>query len=190
VASLANVRARQAGVQKARAEYYPKISLDASVGWSKLDVSAFDSPYFGNSKPVYGVGVGIDLPIFDGFARASKLRAAKSELRAAESELAGSRNAVIREVWKARTDLTTALRKQASAGKLLAAAESAFAASLEAYRQGLGTYVDVANAQRNVVAARGVVVDTRSAIFTGTAALALSVGDLAKPSPFSTRPQP
>ena len=67
-------------------------------------------------------------------------------------------------------------------------AESAFDASLEAYRQGVGTYVDVVNAQRNVTAARSVVVDTRSAIFTSAAALALSVGDLAKPSPSSASP--
>jgi hypothetical protein len=43
--------------------------------------------------------------------------------------------------------------------------------------------VDVANAQRNVTAARSVVVDTRAAIYTSAAALALSVGDLARPAP-------
>ncbi len=185
VARLANLRAQQAEVQKARAAYYPKISLDASAGWEALQVNAYDNPYIRNSKPDYGVGLAIDLPIFDGFARASKLRIAQSELRAAESELANSRNAVIREVWKAYTDLKTAVRKQESATKLLAAAGSAFDASLEAYRQGLGTYVDVANAQRNIIAARGVVVDTRSAILTDAVALALSVGDLAKPPPSS-----
>src|SRR5271170_5251993 len=169
VARLAKVRAQQAEVQRAHAAYYPKISLDAGVGWEALDVNAHNDPYFGNSKPVYGVGVSISLPIFDGFIRANKLRIAKSELRSAESELANSRNAVVREVWKAYTDLKTALRKQESAAKLLAAAESAFDASLEAYRNGLGTYVDVANAQRNVTSARSVVIDTRSAIYTSAA---------------------
>ena len=183
VARLAKVRAEQADVQKAHAAYYPKISMDASAGWEALQVNAYNDPYFGNSKPDYGVGLSISLPIFDGFIRANKLRIAQSELRAAESELANSRNAVVREVWKAYTDLKTALRKQESAAKLLSAAESAFDASLEAYRNGLGTYVDVANAQRNVTSARSVVIDTRSAIYTSAAALALSVGDLAKPSP-------
>jgi outer membrane protein len=183
VAKLAKVRAEQAEVQKAHAAYYPKISLDASAGWEALQVNAYNDPYFGNSKPDYGVGLSISLPIFDGFIRANKLRIAQSELRSSESELANSRNAVVREVWKAYTDLKTALRKQESAAKLLSAAESAFDASLEAYRNGLGTYVDVANAQRNVTSARSVVIDTRSAIYTSAAALALSVGDLAKPSP-------
>ena len=61
--------------------------------------------------------------------------------------------------------------------------ESAFAASVDAYRQGVGTYVDVANAQRGVTTARFVSVDTRSSIHTCAAALALSVGGLANPHP-------
>ena len=182
VAKLANLRARQAQVKKARAAYYPKIALDANAGWAELDVSVKNSPYFGGNEPIYGGGVTISLPIFDGFARRNKLRVAESDLRAAEDELTHSRDSVIREVWKARTDFETALRKQESAQKLVSAAESAFAASLDAYQHGLGTYVDVANAQRNVTASRSVRVDTRAAIYTSAAALALSVGDLARPS--------
>jgi outer membrane protein TolC len=181
VAKLASLRASQAEVRQARAAYYPKISLAANGGWSKLDVNAYDSPYIGNSKPTYGVGLEIELPLFDGFARANKLRIAESKLRTAESELADTRNTAVREVWKSYTDLKTALRKRESADKLLVAAQSAFDATLEVYRQGLGTYVDVANAQRYLTAARSTVVDARSDIFTGAAALALSVGDLAKP---------
>jgi outer membrane protein TolC len=183
VIKLANLRASQAQVRLARSAYYPKISLEGSAGWEKLDLDAYNSPYVGNDKPVYGVGLAIELPIFDGFARANKLKAAESQLRAAESELTDTRDQAVSEVWKAYTDLKTALRKRESADKLLAAAQSAFDASLEAYRHGLGTYVDTQNAQRNVTAARSAMVDTRSAIFTSAAALALSVGDLAKPAP-------
>ena len=58
VAKLANLRARQAGVRLARAAYYPKVSLEANGGWSKLDINAYSSSYTDNSKPAYGVGVG------------------------------------------------------------------------------------------------------------------------------------
>ena len=186
VAKLAKLRAAQDAVHQARAAYYPKISVDANAGWMKLDINGYDSPYVQNSKPVYGVGVAVELPIFDGFLRANKLRAAQSELRAAEDDLTDSRDAAVRQVWKAYTDLKTALRKEESADKLLAAAQSAFDASLESYRQGVGTYIDVANAQRNVTAAQSVVVDTHSAIYTASTALALSVGDLAKPEESSS----
>jgi outer membrane protein TolC len=183
VARLANLRACRDRVRLARSAYYPQISLEGNAGLSKLDINAYDSPYTGNSKPVYGIGLAIDLPIFDGFARANNLRIAESQLREAESELTDSRDQAVSEVWKAYTDLKTALRKQDSAEELLSAAQSAFDASLEAYQHGLGTYVDTQNAQRDVTAARSAVVETRSAIFTGAAALALSVGDLAKPAP-------
>lgn len=179
VAKLASLRARQAQVRQARSAYYPKISLEGNVGWDKLDVNVYNSPYTGNSKPVYGVGLAVDLPIFDGFARASRLKIAESQLREAESDLTDTRDRAVSEVWRAYTDLKTALRKQDSAEKLLAAAQSAFDGSLESYQNGLGTYVDTQSAQRNLTAARSAVVDTRSAIYISSAALALSVGDLA-----------
>jgi TolC family type I secretion outer membrane protein len=183
VAKLAAVRAAQAQVKQARADFYPKVAVGASVGWEKLDVNAYDSPYVGNSKPDYTLGISLQLPIFDGFLRADKLKIARSQLRAAESDLADSRDAVVRQVWKAYIDLKTARTKQDAAAKFLSAAQSAFDATLESYRQGLGTYVAVANAQQNLDTARGTVVNTRSAIFTASAALALAIGDLAKPAP-------
>ncbi len=190
VARLAGVRASRAEVKRARAAYYPKVALGANVGVSELDVSAVNSPYFGGADPVYGVGLTVELPIFDGFARSRKLRIAESELRAAESEFAGSRDAVVREVWKAYTDFKTALRKQESAAKLVSAAESAFNASLDAYHHGLGNYVEVVNAQHSLTVARSMMIDTRSAIFTGATALALSIGDLARPAAKSTGSHP
>lgn len=182
IAKLAALRAARADVKKARAAYYPKVAVGANAGIAQLDMSVKDSSYFGGNEPVYGVGLTIELPIFDGFARAKKLRIAESEVRAAEGELAGSRDAAVREVWKSCTDFKTACHQVASAETLLAAAQSAYDAALEAYRQGLGTYVDLMNAQRSLAASRSVMVDTRAGIFTARTALAYSVGDLAKPT--------
>ncbi len=185
IAKLANVHAREAEVRKARADFYPKVAIDAHVGRLELDVSVADSDYFGDNHTVYGAGISVEVPIFDGFERRQKLRMAEADLRAAESELSGARDAAVREVWKAFTDFKTALRKQDAAAKLLTAAENAYAAVLESYDHGLSTYVEVVNAQRNVTAARSVGSETRAAIFTSAAALALSVGELAKPRPSS-----
>jgi outer membrane protein TolC len=149
-----------------------------------------NSPYFGGADPTYGAALMVEVPIFDGFARRNKLRAAEADLRAAESELSGARDSVVREVWKAYIDFRTALRKENAAEKLLAAAESAYASVFESYRNGLSTYVEVVNAQRNLVSARGVGHDTRSAIFTSSTALAFSIGELAKPLPPPPPPQP
>ena len=188
VASLANVYAKQDQIKKVRAEYYPKVALDAHASETDLEVSIKNSPYFGDTRPTLGVFLTASVPIFDGFGRRYKMEAAEADLRAAENELAGARDSAVREVWKAYTDFKTALRKQDSATKLVTTSQNAFDAALESYKQGLSTYPEIASAQRNLAAARSVSHDTQAAIFTTASALALSTGDLARPSVRPLRP--
>jgi len=188
VAKLANVYAKQDEIKKVRAEYYPKVAIDAHATETDLEVSIAHSDYFGDTKPTLGVFLTASVPIFDGFGRRYKMEAAEADLRAAENELAGARDSAVREVWKAYTDFKTALRKQDSATKLVAASQNAFDAALESYKQGLSTYPEIASAQRNLAAARSVSHDTQSAIFTAATALALSTGDLARPTTRPLRP--
>ncbi len=188
VAKLANVHAKEDGIHKVRAEYYPKVAVDAHVTETELDVSIAHSPYFGDHRPTYGVFLTTSVPVFDGFARDRQMDMAKAELRGAENELAGARDSAVREVWKAYTDFKTALRKQDSAGKLVTASQNAFDAVLESYKNGLSTYPEIVSAQRNLASARSVSHDTQAAIFTTATELALSTGDLARPSSRPLRP--
>src|SRR6266404_2194115 len=188
VAKLANLHAKEDEIRKVRAEYYPKVAIDAHASETELDVSIANSPYFGDHRPTYGVLLTASVPIFDGFARRHKMEIAEAESRGAENELAGARDGAVREVWKAYTDFKTALRKQESAAKLLTASQNAFDAVLESYKNGLSTYPEIVSAQRNLASAQSVSHDTQSAIFTAATALALSTGDLARPSSGVTRP--
>jgi outer membrane protein len=189
VAKLADVHAKEEEIRRIRAEYYPKVLVDAHVSETELDVSIADSKFFGDDKPTWGALLTVSVPIFDGFARRYKLDAAAADLRASESELAGARDGAVREVWKAYTDFRTALRKQDSAARLVTASQNAFDAVLESYRNGLSTYPEILSAQRNLTAARSVSHDTQSAIFTAAAALALSTGELARPSTRPVKPR-
>jgi outer membrane protein TolC len=188
VAKLANVHAKQDGIRKVRAEYYPKVAIDAHVSETELDVSVAGSKYIGDNRPTYGAFLTVSVPIFDGFGRRHKMEMAESELHGAENELAGARDSAVREVWKAYTDFKTALRKQESAAKLVTASQNAFDAVLESYKNGLGTYPEIVSAQRNLASARSVSHDTQSAIFTAATALALNTGDLARPASGVARP--
>jgi outer membrane protein TolC len=188
VAKLANVRAMQNEIRRVRAEYYPKVAIDAHVSMTELDVSIAGSKYFGDNKPTFGALLTVNVPIFDGFARRHKMEMAEAEFRGAEGELAGARDSAVRDVWKAYTDFKTALRKQESAAKLVAASQNAFDAVLESYQQGLSIFPEIVSAQRNLASARSVSHDTQSAIFTAATALALSTGDLARPSSRPVRP--
>jgi outer membrane protein len=188
VAKLANVRAKQNEIRRVRAEYYPKVAIDAHVSETELDVSINNSKYFGDNRPTFGAFLTASVPIFDGFARRHKMEMAEAELHGAENELAGARDSAAREVWKAYTDFKTALRKQESATKLVTASQNAFDAVLESYKNGLSTYPEIVSAQRNLASARSVSHDTQAAIFTTATALALSTGDLARPSTRTVRP--
>ena len=188
VAKLANVHAKENEARRVRAEYYPKVIVDAHVSETELDVSIAGSDYFGDHKPTWGAFLTVNVPIFDGFARRYKLEVAEAELRGAENELAGARDGAVREVWKAYTDFKTALRKQDSAARLVTASQNAFDAVLDSYQHGLSTYPEILNAQRNLTSARSVSHDTQAAIFTAAAALALSTGELARPSTRPLRP--
>jgi outer membrane protein len=182
VAKLANVHGKEQDVRRVRAEYYPKVTLDAHGSETELDVSVTNSDFFGGARPTLGVFLNAEVPIFDGFARRHKLDMAEAELHQAENELAGARDSAAREVWKAYTDYRTALKKQDAAEKLLTASKSAFDAVLESYKQGLSTYPEVVSTERNFTAALATSHDTLAAIYTSQAALALSVGDLARPA--------
>jgi outer membrane protein TolC len=188
VAKLANVRSKEYEIRRIRAEYYPKVTLDGHFTETDLQVSVAKSDYFGGTRPTFGAFLTMNVPIFDGFARRHKLDMAEAELHQAENELSGARDSAAREVWKAYTGYTTALKKQDAAEKLLTASKSAFDAVLESYKQGLSTYPEVVSTERNLTAALATSHDTQAAIYTSQAALALSVGDLARPAPRTVRP--
>jgi outer membrane protein TolC len=188
VAKLANLHAKEDGIRRVRAEYYPKVAIDAHFSETELDVSIAHSDYFGDHRPTYGVFLTASVPIFDGFGRRHKMEMAEAEMHGAENELAGARDSAVREVWKAYTDFKTALRKQDSAAKLVSASQNAFDAVLESYKNGLSTYPEIVSAQRNLASARSVSHDTQAAIFTTATELALSTGDLARPTARPLRP--
>src|SRR6266513_1894632 len=183
VAKLANVRAKEQGILKVRAEYYPKVTLDAHVSETDLQVSVAKSDYFGGTRPTFGAFLTMNVPIFDGFARRHKLDMAEADLHQAENELAGARDSAARDVWKAYTDYRTALKKQDAAEKLVTASKSAFDSVLESYKQGLSTYPELVSTERNLTTALATRHDTLAAIYISQATLALSVGDLARPEP-------
>ncbi len=183
VIKLANLRAMEAEVRAARADFLPKVAVSGNVGDATLNTSIGGSAFFGGQHTIYGAAVTVDVPLFDGAERLNKLRIAEAGLRSAQSELSQAQDAAVREVWKAYIDFKTALREQDAATRLVAAAQNASDAVVASYRNGLSTYVEVANAERDLTSAGSTEHNTRAAIFTSAAALALSIGDLATPAP-------
>src|SRR5215468_2383071 len=68
VAKLANVRSKEQEIRQIRSEYYPKVTLDAHVSETELQVSIKHSDYFGGGDYTLGAFLTMEVPIFDGFA--------------------------------------------------------------------------------------------------------------------------
>jgi len=178
---LAGVRAKEAAVGKARADFWPRLAVRSAVGGNIGRLSVENSPHQGVHELLYDAGLRLELDLFDGFQRRNNLDLARSGRKEAENELEHAKEKAVRQVWKAYDDSKVALTKQRAAEALLSAADKATAASLESYKNGLSTFPDVREAERNLVRARTLEQSARAEAWTRAAAFAVSTGDLAQP---------
>jgi len=184
MARVATLRARDADIAKAEAEFRPRIVVAGDLGQNIGRVRTEGLPGWSNvNQPAYGAAIAIELPIFDGGLRRDRLAVARSQRRIAEDELERARDQTVRQVVKAYEDLKVTLRRRDAAIALLTAAEKSHDAAIDSYRSGVATFIDVTNAQTALTKARTVDIETRSAVFTAAASLAFSTGDLAPHQP-------
>jgi outer membrane protein TolC len=177
-ARLAALRAREAELRQARAQFLPRLRLSGSVGGDLGRYTFGASDPIGYGHHVYGAFLNLDWLLFDGFERDNRLREAASQRGAAEAELAVLELAVVRQVWQAYTDVKTSLAKREFAQALLAASEEAYAAALESYQAaGLASVLDLLAAQRDLARARFTDIQTRADILRATSALVFAAGE-------------
>jgi outer membrane protein len=176
---LAALRAREAEERRAVAEFWPRLWFSGSTGQAVQRYRA--GPPFGTfnmNETEYRAVLNLEWKLFDGLERNNALREASSLREAAEAELAALELKAIREVWKAYSDVKTALRKHEYALALLAASQEAYESTLESYRSaGLATVIDLLAAQRDLARARTTDIQTRAELLTAAAALTFAAGD-------------
>jgi outer membrane protein TolC len=182
-AALAQVRAGEAAVRQARAEYGPKLSLAAHVGQNVGRLRSDGGAWSSVDQPVYGIGLTFEIPLYDGDMRRNELRSAQSKVEAATAQLDGVRNAVIHEVVKAGHDLDVAARRRESSMALLAVADEAFDATLASYRQGLATMPELQSATAALARARTADGEAGADVLTARAVLSFAGGDLIELGP-------
>jgi outer membrane protein len=176
---LATLRAREAEQRRAEAEFWPRFYMSGSVGQAVQRYRV--GPPFGRftmNETEYGAFLNFEWKLFDGFDRNNALREATALRGASEAELSALELKAIREVWKAYSDVKTALRKHEYALALLAASQEAYDSTLESYRSaGLSTVIDLLAAQRDLARARTTDIQTRAELLTAAAALTFAAGD-------------
>jgi len=186
MAQALRLRAAEARIRAARAEYKPQIALSGSAAQTSLWPAADYGHLGAASEPTWSVALGVHWRIFDGGARKNELSIAQSQHREAEDELTEIHDQTVREVWTAYIAFRTALRKQDAAVALLEAANSSYSASLDAYKCGVRNLVDVVTAENQLAQARLSSVSARSELFLEAVNLEFATGSLLRSQPPAT----
>ena len=181
IAKVAALRASEAELGRARAAYWPTLSLVGTVGSilgnARITTDGKSTGWFGAAQPSYGIGLSLEWEIFDGGARRRKVELAESERRTAQDEITATRDRAVSEIWKAYTDVKLAFRRLDVAAALVEASQQSYEDSLKSYRVGLGTLTDLLAARRELSRARFVELDTKVQLLDSSAALAFTTGE-------------
>jgi outer membrane protein len=180
IAKVAALRGKEADVRRARADYFPTLSVlsnfNTIAGRAKITGGNQPTGWFSATEPSYGVGLFFQWNLFEGGATQRKVELAEAERRAAQDEVTAARDKAIRDVWKAYTDVRLAIRRLDVAAALVDASQKSYESILQSYRRGLETLTNLLTARRELSHARFVDLDTRVQLLNASAALAFTTG--------------
>jgi len=134
--------------ERARAERWPSLSLNASAGRTFF-LEDDRTPSTTNS-----VGLTLSMPIFDGGRLADLARAAEREAEQAEAQAASQREIVALDVTNAYQDASYAQNARAGIETQFASADESARAAEARYRAGVGSLLEWLTAQADRARAR------------------------------------
>lgn len=153
-AARARVASASADVRVAKSLTRPALAFGLTTGY-------VGGGSLGNSGRSYSLVLGLQLPIFTGFANEYRAREASDQLLAAEARAEQVRQQVALQVLTSYSGLQTATRRVHTASELLDAALKSEEVALGRYREGVGSIVDLLIAQSALADARAQSIQTR-----------------------------
>lgn len=171
----AEASALAAQVRVTRSAGLPALTLTSSTAYIGTLQSSTNNT---TSNHNVSIGVGLQIPLFNGFAAGYQLRAAQEQYAAGEARVAATQQQVSLQVFTAYYVLRAATERVHSSADLLASAEQSATVALGRYREGVGTVVDVLLARSALATARAEAIQARWEWRTGLAQLAHDAGAL------------
>lgn len=152
--------AAQLGV--AKKDFLPTLSLTGSVGTSAHRIDNL----FSKNSVTYSVAPQLSWTIFEGFARNKRVAVAREQMLAGiDNYNMTVMNAVI-ETENALSAYDASLHQISLYRKVARESKEAFDLALERYKKGLSAYVDVMNAQINMLDYENTLLQTRASALT------------------------
>ena len=186
-AAVSEVKAAQAQVARAEAEFMPQVSVFGSLGGiaTRYQTQVTDSPNAASNETfpwtnaatdLWSVGLSGSWMIFEGFQRENSVRFARAARREAEENLRSLRLAAISDTWDAYFRVQAAARQYEFGEALLESSEESFAAVQASFMQGLATITQLVQAEKDLQDARSTLVNTRADLLTSASDLAFAAG--------------
>ena len=164
--------AANADIGAARAAFFPQISLTASFGYASTSLGGLFDP----SRQVWRFAPQISQPLFQGGRLRAELRLAKVRKSEAVAQYERAIQTAFREVADALAGTATFDRQIEAQLRAVSAAERRLALSDLRYRAGVEGRLELLDAQRQLQAARQVLLELRRAEIANRVALYKSLG--------------
>ena len=170
--ALARLHAATATIGVAEADFYPSFTLTGSVGlqalqpWQMFDLTSM----------LYALGPSISIPIFEGGRLKSTLELRQDQ----QKEAAVAYEKTVLNAWhEVDNSLTAYDAEQRRRNELVQAVvqnQRAFALAQERYQQGVADFLQVLDAQRNLLATQQLLADSTTTIDTDLVTIYKALG--------------
>lgn len=137
-----------------KAEYYPILSLDANYAYNtqseKLNVYSSNALNY----DVSAISLRLTIPIFDGFAKRSKIKQSDISLRKIQKDMSHTRNSLQMANNNAKDQVHSTLKTISNQKANMKLAMDVFQNTQNNYKNGLASLTDLLNAESDLVAAQ------------------------------------
>jgi len=187
----ADIKASRAGVERAKADFLPKLTLQGAVisdayGYSAA-VGTDSGTYYGNRVGYTGFAV-FSWDLFDGFERVERVKKRQAEESQARANAESTRLQTTQDVWSAYNDSLKARKRVAYADSLVVSAQENFKSAQAAFDNQLANITDLISNQSALAAARFEQAGARADYLTSLASLSLAMGSFSTPAGTKIKP--
>ena len=162
----------QANIGLARAAFYPTFSFTGDAGLQ----SAVFSDFVSNPARVFTLGLGLNLPIFDGGKRKEKLNQTLAQEKQALERYANSINIAFKEVNDGLSNVQQEAEKERLLIEATALASKTVEVARNRYEAGYTSYIEVLDAERSLIETNVAFLQTREARLLASVSLFKALG--------------
>jgi outer membrane protein len=175
-AQVAAIRANDAAIAGAEAEYYPEVRLGGNYGQVIWSYTVNEGHSQNLDQPFYGAFMTLQWNLFTGFDRYYALSKATAQRNQARADLKALEVNISAAVSKAYYHFSSAKKKYDASIALVYASEESLRANQESHEHGLSVITDLLGAERDLMAARYTLIQNKADLLISSAAIIHAVG--------------